>query len=60
MVKAGILRHASCLEYPIRTKDYPNQFEIQYITGDIYDILDVFTVDRETVGLQKKENLTIP
>ena len=49
IVKAGRLGHARCVGYHIRTKDYPYQFEIQYITSDIYDILNVFLVDREAV-----------
>ena len=31
------------------SENYPNQFELRYIISDIYDRLNVFIVDRETV-----------
>jgi hypothetical protein len=32
-------------------RDYPNQLEIQHITSAIYDRLNVFISDRETISI---------
>jgi hypothetical protein len=38
-------------------EDYPNQFELQYITSDIHDRLNVFIIDRETAVIIESNNV---